>query len=82
MDKYTVQMMHDNKWMAEKVKFWSLQSKKKIFSEKFEICKIKVYVEESKKLNEEASKLEKENIESMTKLFECSVSDLKVIKYI
>lgn len=59
MDKYTVQMMHDNKWMEEK---------------------IKLYEEETRKLNEETSKLEKENIESMTKLFECSVADLKVIK--
>jgi hypothetical protein len=43
--------------------------------------KIKLYEEETRKLNEETSKLEKENIESMTKLFECSVADLKVIKY-
>ena len=39
-----------------------------------------MYAAEAKGLNEETSKLEKENIELMTKLFDCSVSDLKVIK--
>ena len=47
----------------------------------FYIFKIRLYLEESSILNEETSKLEKENIGWMTNLFDCSVSDLRVIKY-
>jgi hypothetical protein len=83
MDKYTVQMMHDNKWMAEKVVIIILLLLQLIDCEKHMrvfIFKIRLYLEESSLLNEETSKLEKDNIGLMTNLFDCSVSDLRVIK--
>lgn len=83
MDKSVIEMSHENKWMTKQVLYLIPYQIIQLFSAYvLSIKQIAMLKNEIIDLEENASSLEKENINLMGHLFDCNNEEFRCIKYI